>query len=59
MHHRQKGVVGLLVQQAERVKIEDVAVSGTENYGPPGSEACGAYTNKFGAGHRGYSGSQA
>lgn len=44
MAHRQKGVVGLLIQAAEEVYLENITVSSTRNFGKPGNaEKCGQY----------------
>lgn len=43
MAHRQKGVVGVSVQGAENIELQNVEVNNTVNYGAPGTKRCGAY----------------
>lgn len=64
MAHRQKGVVGLLLQAAEEAYLENITVSSTRNYGKPGNSAqCGQYLAADNAAidtpARGYTGSAA
>ena len=42
------GTVGLFIQQANRVTVENVVVKGVSNDGFPGSEKCGNYASTAG-----------
>ena len=57
MHHAQKGVVGLFLQQVFRFEMERVTVENTLNQGGLGSEMCGNYWETS-PGMYGYTGSQ-
>lgn len=63
MHHKQKGTVGLFLQQTKRVKIENVSIHNVKNFGGKGSRVCGSYTSTPHDStiddHLGYTGSQA
>ena len=66
MVHHQKGVIGLFVQQSQRVFINNVVVENTRNWGAHGSDACGPYHSSDDGGgpaagddHLGYTGNQA
>lgn len=58
MVHKQKGVVGLFLQEVFRFSAERVTVSGTLNQGTQGSYLCGQYWHEGNDGHFGYTGSQ-
>jgi len=58
MHHKQKGVVGLFLQEVFRFSAERVSVTGTLNQGKQGSYICGQYWRDGNDGHDGYTGSQ-
>lgn len=64
MNHRQKGTVGLFIQQARKVRIQNLLVRQITNLGELGSSMCGVYHNAVGASedtastHVGYTGSQ-
>jgi hypothetical protein len=66
MNHHQKGVIGLFIQQSERVRIKNVNVRNTTNWGALGSNLCGRYHQSIdgtgpaaGDDHLGYTGNQA
>ena len=43
MHHKQKGVVGLFIQQTKRIFVKNVHIQNVNNFGPKGSDKCGHY----------------
>lgn len=63
MHHKQKGVVALFLQQSKRVSIINLEINNVANFGKKGSSACGAYSatphDATADDHLGYTGTQA
>jgi hypothetical protein len=43
MHHKQKGVIGLFIQQTKRISVKNVHIQNVNNFGPKGSDKCGHY----------------